>query len=208
MGYSSISKYFMDWNAVLLVLLGCSLVSVTIFFERIFFLRKSEIDASGFILGVKGAIEHQNIVQGITICENTGGAVAQIVRSALLRHNRSKEEIISSMEVTGLCEIARLEKNARVLSIIAHIAPLIGLLGTVLGFIQAFGEMRVSGMMDISTSRVGESMEYALITTAAGLVVAIPSIVAYNYLVSRVKTIVLEIQTVSAEVVDLLTHEI
>lgn len=198
----------MEWNAVLLVLLGCSLVAVTIFFERIFFLRKSEIDASGFIVGIRKAIEHQNIVEGITICENTGGAVAQIVRSALLRHNRSKEEITSSMEVTGLCEIARLEKNARILSIVAHIAPLIGLLGTVLGFIQAFGEMRVSGMMDISTSRVGESMEYALITTAAGLVVAIPSIVAYNYLVSRIKTIVLEIQTVSAEVVDLLTHEI
>src|SRR5690606_20155710 len=116
----------------------------------------------------------------------------------------SRAEIESGMEIAGLGEIARLEKNAKILSIIAHITPLIGLLGTVLGFIQAFSEMRVSGLMDISTTRVGEAMEYALVTTAAGLVVAIPAVVAYNYLVSRVKGIVLEIQTTSSEVVDLL----
>lgn len=141
------------------------------------------------------------------ICEEEGGAVANIVRSGLLKHNRSKEEIVSSMEIAGLAEVARLEKHARLLSMIAHIAPLIGLLGTVLGFIQAFSEMRLSGLMDISTSRVGEAMEYALITTAAGLVVAIPSTVAYNYLVSRIQNIVLEMQTVSNEIVDLLIYE-
>ncbi len=202
------TRYFMEWNTVLVVLLGCSLIAMAIFFERLLFLYKSEIDSNQFIISLKKAIEEHNIIEGITICETTGGAVANIVRSGLLRHDRSKEEIVNSMELVGMGEIARLEKNARVLSIIAHIAPLIGLLGTVLGFIQAFAEMRISGLMDISTSRVGEAMEYALVTTAAGLVVAIPSIVAYNYLVSRVKAIVLEIQTVSSEVVDLLTHEI
>ena len=74
-----------------------------------------------------------------------------------------------------------------------------------LGFIQAFAEMRQTGLMDISTTRVGEAMEYALVTTAAGLVVAIPCVVGYNYLVSRVKAIVLEMQTTSSEIVDLLT---
>ena len=67
--------------------------------------------------------------------------------------------------------------------------------------------MRASGLMDISTTTVGEAMEYALVTTAAGLVVSIPTIVAYNYLVSRVKALVLEIQTTSSEVVDLITAE-
>lgn len=198
----------MEWNTVLFVLLGCSIVAMGIFFERLLYLRKSEIDANQFIISLKNAIEQHNIIEGISICESTGGAVSNIVRSGLVKHDRTKEEIVNSMEVTGLSEIARLEKNARVLSIIAHIAPLIGLLGTVLGFIQAFGEMRVSGLMDISTTKVGEAMEYALVTTAAGLVVAIPSIVAYNYLVSRIKAIVLEIQMVSSEVVDLLTHEV
>ena len=90
------------------------------------------------------------------------------------------------------------------LSLIAHITQLIGLLGTVLGFIAAFSEMRQTGLMDISTTRIGEAMEYALMTTAAGLVVAIPTVVGYNYLASRIESLVLEMQTTSSEIVDLL----
>ena len=103
--------------------------------------------------------------------------------------------------------VFHLEKNAKILSIIAHIAPLIGLLGTVLGFIQAFAEMRASGLVDISATRIGDAMEYALVSTAAGLVVAIPSVIAFNYIVSRVEGFVLEIQTTSAEIVDLLMEQ-
>ena len=110
------------------------------------------------------------------------------------------------MELSGLIEISRLEKNAKILSIIASITPLIGLLGTVLGFIQAFAEMRTSGLVDISATRLGEAMEYALVTTAAGLVVAIPCVIAYNYIVSRVEGFILEIQTTSSEIVNLLIH--
>ena len=108
------------------------------------------------------------------------------------------------MEVAGLIEIAALERNAKILSVIAHIAPLIGLLGTVLGFIQAFSEMRMSGLVDISANRIGEAMEYALVTTAAGLVVAIPSVIAYNYIVSRVEGFVLEKCNYLVSIVDLL----
>jgi len=200
-------RYLSEWNTILVVLAFFSLLAMTVFFERLIVLRRSEIDTNRFVLSLKKVIRERNLIEGVRLCEEAGGAVANIVRSGLLRHNRSKEEIESSMEITGLGEIARLEKHARVLSMIAHIAPLTGLLGTVIGFIQAFSEMRLSGLMDISTSRVGESMEYALVTTAAGLVVAIPCIVAYNYLVSRIQNIVLEMQLVSNEVLDLLIYE-
>ncbi len=153
---------------------------------------------------MRKTIREGNIVAAIQICEEAGGTIAAIMKAGLLKHHRGKEQIESAMEIAGLIEIARLEKNAKILSIIAHIAPLIGLLGTVLGFIQAFGEMRLSGLVDISATRIGEAMEYALVTTAAGLVVAIPSALAYNYIVSRVEGFVLEIQTTSAEIVDLL----
>src|SRR5262249_55532226 len=159
-----------------------------------------------FIIGMRKSIKERNLVEAVQICENTGGTIAAIIKAGILKHNRGKEQIESAMEVSGLIEIAQLEKNAKILSIIAHIAPLIGLLGTVLGFIQAFSEMRASGLVDISATRIGEAMEYALVTTAAGLVVAIPSILAYNYIVSRIEGFVLEIQTTSSEIVDLLIH--
>lgn len=199
-------QYSSDWNLILLIIGGCSVLSFTIFIERLMHLRKSEIDTNQFIIAIRKSIKDGNIVEAIQQCEQTGGTIANIVRSGLAKHNRSKDQIENAMEISGLIEIARLEKNAKILSIIASIAPLIGLLGTVLGFIQAFAEMRMSGLVDISATRIGEAMEYALVTTAAGLVVAIPSVLAYNYIVSRVEGFVLEIQTTSSEIVDLLIN--
>jgi biopolymer transport protein ExbB len=202
-------QYNSSWNIILVVIAGCSIVSFTIFIERMLHLRKSEIDTNKFIVDVRNSIKEGNIVEAVQVCENTGGTIANIIKAGLTKHNRSKEQIENAMEISGLIEIAQLEKNAKILSIIAYISPLIGLLGTVLGFIQAFAEMRMSGLVDISATRIGEAMEYALVTTAAGLVVAIPTIIAYNYIVSRIEGFVLEIQTTSSEIVDLLVdrHE-
>lgn len=202
----SIFQYNSNWNIILIVIGICSLISFTIFIERFLHLRKSEIDTNGFVIALRKIINEGNIVEAIQVCENTGGTISNIVKAGLLKHNRNKEQIESAMEMSGLIEIAQLEKNAKILSIIAHIAPLIGLLGTVLGFIQAFSEMRMSGLVDISATRIGEAMEYALVTTAAGLVVAIPSVLAYNYIVSRIEGFILEIQTTSTEIVDLLVN--
>lgn len=201
---ASLFNYDSNWNMILFIIIGCSIVSFTIFIERLMQLHRSEIDTNQFIIAMRKTIKEGNLVDAIHICERTRGTIANIIKAGILKHNRGKEQIESAMEIAGLIEIARLEKNAKILSIIAHIAPLIGLLGTVLGFIQAFSEMRLSGLVDISATRIGEAMEYALVTTAAGLVVAIPSVLAYNYIVSRVEGFVLEIQTTSAEIVDLL----
>ena len=195
-----------NWNIILIVIGGCSLLSFTIFIERLLHLRKSEIDTNAFIVLLRKMIKEGNIIEAITCCEKMPGTISNIVKAGLLKAARSKEQIENAMEISGLIEVAQLEKNAKILSMIAYIAPLIGLLGTVLGFIQAFSEMRMSGLVDISATRIGEAMEYALVTTAAGLVVAIPSVIAYNYIVSRIEGFILEIQTTSSEIVDLLVH--
>lgn len=200
-------KNLIQGNLILMVIAGCSILGVSIFIERCFYLHKAEMNTNKFIIGIRKFIKEGNIMEAIRTCEDNQGAVAHIVKSGLMRHDRPKDQIESAMEVSGLTEISRLEKNAKILSIIAHIAPLIGLLGTVLGFIQAFSEMRQTGLMDVSTTHIGEAMEYALITTAAGLVVAIPAIVAYNYIVSRIESLVLEMQTTSSELVDLLLFQ-
>lgn len=203
---AAIAETGSNWNIILMVIGGCSLLSFTIFIERLLHLRKSEIDTNGFIVCLRKMIKEGNIIEAIKFCETMPGTISNIVKAGLLKAQRSQEQIENAMEMSGLIEVAHLEKNAKILSIIAHIAPLIGLLGTVLGFIQAFSEMRMSGLVDISATRIGEAMEYALVTTAAGLVVAIPSVIAYNYIVSRIEGFILEIQTTSSEIVDLLVH--
>jgi biopolymer transport protein ExbB len=201
-----INKLFANWNLILILIGICSVISIAIFIERLLHLKKAEVNTTSFVIQSRKFIEHGNIVEAIKFCDDIGGAIGNIVKAGLVRHNQSKERMEKAMEMCGLIEIAKLEKNAKILSIIAYIAPLIGLLGTVLGFIQAFSEMRISGLMDISTTRIGEAMEFALVTTAAGLVVAIPTVIAYNYIVSRIENLTLEIQTTSTEIVDLLQH--
>lgn len=199
-------EFFFSWNIILLIIIGCSILAFTVFLERVIHLKRAEINTNSFIIKVRHAINNHNLVEAIQICEETGGPVAEIVKTGLIKRNRKKDQIESAMEMTALIEISKLEAHAKILSMIAYITPLIGLLGTVLGFIQAFSEMRLSGLVDISATRIGEAMEYALVTTAAGLVVAIPSILAYNYIVSRVEEFVLEMQITSNEIIDLLTQ--
>ncbi|OJU81816.1 MAG: biopolymer transporter ExbB [Chlamydia sp. 32-24] len=193
-----------NWNIILLIIGICSVLSCAIFIERILFLNKSQLDTNQFIIRLRHTIKNGNIVEAIQICEELGGCIANVIQAGLSKHTKGKEQIESAMQRRGMIEIAELERNAKILSIIAYITPLIGLLGTVIGFIQAFSEMRMSNLVDISATNLGAAMEYALVTTAAGLVVAIPTVIAYNYIVHRIEQFILEIQTTSSEVVDLL----
>jgi biopolymer transport protein ExbB len=203
--FSILGEWVAQWNLVLVVIGICSLVGVAIFIERLMYLGKIDIDTDSLLIELKTAIERGDIAEAVHLCEKRPGAVSNIIRAGICQHERGREYIENSMELRGMIEVAKMEKNARILSIIANIAPLIGLLGTVLGFIRAFGEMRMSSLVEISSTQIGEAMEYALVTTAAGLVVAIPAVLAYNYIVSRVEGITVEIQATAAEVVDLLT---
>ena len=201
-----IGSWLSECNMVLVVLFICSIVAVAVFIERLVYLKKVDVDTAALIIKLRQAIEGGNTTEAITICDMAGGAVASIVKAGLCKHSRPREQIENAMEMRGLIEIAKMEKHARLLSIIAHLAPLIGLLGTVLGFIKAFAEMRMSSLVEISATQIGSAMEYALVTTAAGLVVAIPAVIAYNYIVSRIEGMLVEIRATSSEVVDLLSY--
>ncbi len=201
-----ISEAISQMNIVLVVIGLCSVLGVGVFIERLLYLSRVDGDTDLLLMELKYAIEKGNIGLALEICEKHPGAVSNIVRAGISNHERAKIDIQHTMEVRGMVEIAKMEKHARLLSIIAHIAPLIGLLGTVLGFIQAFGEMRMSSLVEISATQIGEAMEYALVTTAAGLVVAIPAVIAYNYIINKIETMTVEMKAVSSEVVDLLTY--
>lgn len=193
-----------NWNLILVVIGFCSVVAVGVFIERLYVLKKAEGDSDQLLVLLRQSLENGSIVEAVEICETDKTAIGNIIRAGLMRHSRGLSYVESAMETSAKLEIALLEKNARALSIISYMTPLLGLLGTVLGFIQAFGEMRTSGLVDITTTRIGAALEYALVTTAAGLVVAIPVLLAYNYIVARIETFVLEAQTAANEVVDIL----
>lgn len=190
---------------MLIGLLSC--LGVAIFIERMWVLSRTQSEGENWLIQIRQSLQDGNIVEAIEISEQTKGCLSQIVKAGLTRHALPKPYIESAMELQGKVEVATLEKNVNLLSVLANLAPLLGLLGTVLGFMQAFAEMRMSGLVDISASKIGEAMEYALVTTAAGLSVAIPATVAYNFLVCKIQACVLEMETTAAFVMDLLDRQ-
>ncbi len=184
------------------ILLG-SVLFVAIFIERLYHYHRAQIDTNEFISGIRNIMKKGNVAEAISICEETPGPVAHIIKTALLKHDRPRGEIAKTIEDAAMLEVPRLEKNLVVLATIDHISPLLGLFGTVIGMIQVF--MKIQEMRGIiNTEALAGGIWVALITTAAGLAVAIPAFVAYNYLVSRVNGLVLDMEKSATEVINLL----
>lgn len=185
-------------------ILLCSILFIAILIERLYHLHRARIDTNEFISGIRNILRKREIAEAISVCDSMPGPVAHIVKAGIRKHDHPKDEIKETIEDAALHEVPRLEKNLNVLATVAHIAPLLGLLGTVLGMINAFQEIqRESGR--VNAADLAGGIWEALITTAAGLSVAIPAYVAYNYLVSRVGALVLDMEKSATEVVNLLT---
>jgi biopolymer transport protein ExbB len=182
----------------------CSVVALAITIERFWTLRRATIDTREFMDTMRTVLRQNRIQETIKICDDTDGPIARILKAGLLRHKRSKEDIREAIEDAGHLEIPRLERYLSALATCANIAPLLGLLGTVAGMIQSFTVIRhLQGQ--VNPSDVAGGISAALVTTAAGLSVAIPTLVVYNYFVSRVDNMILEMEISSSELVELLT---
>ncbi len=182
----------------------CSVVGLAIFFERLLHYHRNSINTPEFLAGITNALRRNSLVEALSICDETPGIVARIVKAAISRYDRSREEIEDAIEEVSLQEVPRLERNLKALATIAHVAPLLGLLGTVVGFISSFRVIAEKGSF-VHVADVAAGVWMALLCTAAGLAVAIPAFIAYNYLVSRVNEMVLDAERAATEIVGFLT---
>ncbi len=187
------------------VLLVISAVAVAVFLERFMHYHRAQINSSEFINGVRTVIRRENIVEAISICEATPGPVARLVKTAILSRERGREGVREALEEAGLVEVPRLEEKLNLLATIAQIAPLLGLLGTVLGFIKLLTAFQASGPYANFINLAGGLWE-ALICMAAGLAIAIPCYAGYNYLVSRVNAIVLDMEKAATDILNVVTE--
>ncbi|MEW6305620.1 MAG: MotA/TolQ/ExbB proton channel family protein [Verrucomicrobiota bacterium] len=198
-------KLLTHGGPVMWLLLLTSTVAIVVFIERILHYHRAQINSTEFLIGVRNVLKRDNVVEAISICEATPGPVARLVKSAILSRDRGREAVRESLEETGLMEVPRLEEKLNLLATIAQIAPLMGLLGTALGFIRVFSVIESEGQYATAGLLAGGVWE-ALICTAAGLAVAIFAYAAYNYLVSRVNAIVLDMEKASTEILNLVTE--
>lgn len=190
---------------MLWVIVFVSAVGVVVFIERFLHCHRAQINSTEFLNGVRTVLKRDNVVEALSICDATPGPVARLVKVAILNRDHGRERVREALEEAGLTEVPRLEEKLNLLATIAQLAPLLGLLGTVLGFITTFKAMNDPSLY-APISTLSKGVWPALICTAAGLAVSIPAHAGYNYLVSRVNAIVLDMERAATEIVNIVTE--
>ncbi len=184
----------------------CSLVAVAVFIERLWSLRRGRIVPRAFCVEMMQLVKLERFDDALTNCRKREVAAGRILEVAVLAREQDRGAIKERLEEVGRREAAELERFIPVLGTIASVAPLLGLLGTVLGRIITFQSIQdAGGMADISALAGGISQ--ALVTTFAGLSVGIPAVMANRFLLSRVDGLLLDLEEVSLGILDAIVGE-
>jgi biopolymer transport protein ExbB len=204
----SFLKVFLSGGPVMWPILLCSIFALAIILDKIWHLNKIRIDTQKFLSDILDKIKRHEIKEALKVCDKTNSPIAHILKAGILKYDRTREQIKEAIEDASLYEVPKLEKNLSTLATIAHISPLLGLLGTVTGMVRCFQiiQAKATSFHPVSPGDLAGGIWEALLTTVAGLIVAIPTFVAYNYLVSRVNNFILEMEKASTELVNFLTE--
>ncbi|MCP4662448.1 MAG: MotA/TolQ/ExbB proton channel family protein [bacterium] len=190
----TIMGFMNDGGPVMWVLLAFSIISVAVIIERAIVLRKAKINVNEFLAKLRKAlIVNGSIRDAIKICEQYRGPLASIMKAGLLKYGQPKEDIEKTIETAALHELGRLERWLTVLSSVANVAPLLGFFGTVSGMIKSFEALAEQGLSN--PGAVASGISEALITTAAGLLIAIPVQLSYNFFMNSINKSVRDIET-------------
>lgn len=184
------------------ILLG-GVLTLAIVIERLISLKNAEIDNEKFIRDIEELLKRRKIREALQLCDENDKPVPRVIKVVLLKSDRTREEIKEAIEDAANHEIPVLEKYLGIIATIATIAPLLGLLGTVTGMIKAFMVIEAKGGL-VNPGELAGGIWEALVTTVAGLTVAIPSYLAYNYFVSRVNNIILQMEKSATRLMDIL----
>lgn len=200
-------SFVIKGGPIMIPIILASIIALAIIIERLVHLYRAKIDTKKFMDQIQALLKRNKIVDAIDMCEQTPGPIAHIMKAGILKHDRPKIEIKEAVEDAGIHEVPRLERRLGILSTIAHISPLMGLLGTVTGMVKSFQiiQEKATTLHPVSPGDLAGGIWEALITTVAGLVVAIPALVAYNYLVSVVDNYVAEMESSATDLVNILS---
>lgn len=185
-------------------LLACSVIALAVILERLYSFQRARTNTRELMGAILSDVRQGNLEGAMDVCNRTRGPIASIVAAGILKVDRGKEAIKEAIESSGAIELSMLQRGLIVLASITNIAPLIGFLGTVSGMISAFAA--IAQAEQVSAKLVAKGIQEALITTATGLVVAIPVQVFHSYFVSRVDRYVVEMEEAAVDLVDALAE--
>jgi biopolymer transport protein ExbB len=186
------------------VLLALGLLTVLLALERVLFLHRGQIRATTFLEGIKNILAKRRLVEALTVCEETPGPVAAVVKAALLHAEADVATMRFHVQEAAIVELPALERRLGSIATIAQVAPMVGLLGTVLGMATTFLAFEKDYM---SASALATGMWQALLCTAGGLMLALPAHVAHHFLSGRVRSIVRDVEWAGNEIMRYLQND-
>ncbi len=193
-------NYFNQGGEFMWPVLIILIVGLAIAFERVIQLILADVNTRKFIVHVKEALQDGGVSAAEEVCASTRGPVASVFQAGLMRSDEGIEAVEKAVVAYGSIEMSFLERGLVWLSLFIALAPMFGFLGTVIGMVAAFDAIEAAG--DISPSLVARGIKIALLTTVFGLIVAIILQFFYNYAVSKIDRIVVEMEEASIELID------
>jgi len=192
--FGDLVTYFRQGGPVMWPLLFFSILALTFIIERFIVYQKAKVNVNEFLTRIRKALlVNRNVKEAVKVCEETRGPVASVMKAGLLRYGHTKDDIEKTVENAALYELDRLERRLGVLATTANVAPMLGFLGTVTGMIKSFAALASEGLTN--PGAVAAGISEALITTAAGLFIAIPAQLAYNWYITKINRFVRDIET-------------
>jgi biopolymer transport protein ExbB len=198
-------ELFLKGGILMYPIAFCSIIAVAIFLERMWVLRRGRVLPRDFLIEVEDLVMRRKRPEAINLCKRDNSSIAHVIRVGIENYGKKRDVIKEKIEEVGRREAAFLERYINVIGTIAGVSPLLGLLGTVTGMIKCFNVISLQAVADPASLAGGISE--ALITTAAGLIVAIPVYVIYRYLMNKADSLILEMEENSIRMVDLVKRE-
>ena len=193
-------EFLRSGGPVLWLILALGAAALVVFLERSLQLHRDRIDSTDFLQGIFNALRRGNDQEALALCEETPGPVARLASIAIRRRSEPRERLLLELDQAGSAEVARLERRLAFLSLIAQSAPVLGLLGTVLGILRSLLAWRAALPLAASAG-IADGLVAAAVTTAAGLAVALPCYLGFNVLVVKIDRLVLDMRDAVSECV-------
>ena len=195
-------NFISQGGPVMYPLLFISLLGFLLFVERSLFLHKGQIGTQDFLSGIKNLVRKKRLVEALTLCEDTPGPMARIMKSALLNYGESRETIRSAIQSAAIVEIPTLERRIGTIAALARVAPLLGFLGTLVAALPALYSLEsFNGDSGVLSRLLAE----ALITSASGLAISVMAMLAYHFLSGRVRALVHDFEWVGHDIHEFLS---
>ncbi len=194
---------FLKGGWVMYPILVCSIIGMAIVIEKFIVLKKAKVNIPAFLIKIRALVKKKDMEGAISFCMQEHTPVSNIVKKGLKKFRLGHKRVSEAIESAGRQEISKMEKGLSILASVSGIAPLLGFLGTVTGMITAF--MKIQELQgSANPSDLAGGIWEALITTAFGLIVGIPALAFYNYFVSQINKIVVDMELISNDIIDLL----